>query len=115
MAGDDATTEYDKLVRDDIPAVICESGEMPVTRVVDGEELQRYLLQKLVEEAEEARAAREDPAESVDAELADCVAVLDALLDCRDRERVGRLRREKAADRGAFDDGVVLERVDPDA
>lgn len=114
MNDDASTVEYDKLVRDDIPGVIRADGERPVTRTVDGEELDRYLLDKLVEEATEAREAAEDAEESVDAELADLSAVLDALMERRDRDRIERLRREKAAERGAFADGVVLERVESD-
>ena len=112
--GDDpAVREYDKLVRDGIPDVIREDGETPVARTVDGEELERYLLDKLVEEAVEARDAASDPEESVDAELADLAAVLDALTERRGRDRVARLRQEKRTERGGFDDGVVLDRVEP--
>ncbi|MFC7135974.1 nucleoside triphosphate pyrophosphohydrolase [Halobaculum litoreum] len=113
--GDDPSIrEYDKLVRDRIPETIRATDETPVTRRVDGEELQRYLLDKLVEEATEARDAGSDPAESVDAELADLAAVLDTLVERRGRDRVARLRREKRGERGEFDDGVVLERVRED-
>lgn len=106
--------EYDKLVRDAIPDVIRAADETPVTRSVSGAELDRYLLDKLVEEAVEARDAVDDPEESVDAELADLGAVLDAIVDRRGHNRIARLRREKAAERGSFADGVVLERVEPD-
>ncbi|MXR41710.1 hypothetical protein GRX01_10215 [Halobaculum sp. WSA2] len=105
--------EYDKLVRDEVPDVIRAADETPVTRSVSGAELDRYLLNKLVEEAVEARDAADDPVESVDAELADLAAALDAAIDRRGRERIARLRREKAAERGAFADGIVLERVEP--
>jgi len=107
-----AVHEYDKLVRDRIPEAIRADDGSPVTRTVAGAELDRYLLEKLVEEATEARDAVGDPDESVDAELADLAAALDALVDRRGRERIARRRREKAVDRGAFDDGVVLERVE---
>lgn len=106
------TVEYNKLVRDGVPAVIRENDETPVTRTVEGSELERYLLRKLVEEAEEALTATDDPEESVDEELADLSAVLEAVLDRRDRDRIDRLRRTKADDRGEFDAGTVLERVE---
>ena len=105
--------EYDKLVRDGVPDVIRAADETPITRSVSGAELDRYLLDKLVEEAVEARDAADDPEESVDAELADLSAVLDAAIERCGRERVARLRREKAAERGVFADGIVLERVEP--
>ncbi|WP_323677460.1 nucleoside triphosphate pyrophosphohydrolase [Halorubellus sp. PRR65] len=116
---------YDKLVRDDIPAVVRADGNRPVTRQVDGREYERYLARKLREEADEvvdavAAASESDPvddAETLD-ELADVHAVLEALVATTDhslRAVVDRAR-EKAADRGGFEDGVVLERIDaPDA
>lgn len=99
------TGEYDKLVRDRIPDVVRADGETPIVRPVDDDEYERYLAAKLIEEAGEFREAR-DPAE-----LADVIEVVEALLAATDRDEVERLRAEKAAERGRFDDGVVLERV----
>ncbi|EMA00464.1 nucleoside triphosphate pyrophosphohydrolase [Haloferax denitrificans] len=100
--------EYDKLVRDDIPRIVRESGETPVVHVADDEEFDRRLREKLVEEAEEfAESGRVE-------ELADVYAVVDAVLARRDEdwETVETAAREKAAERGGFEDGVVLERVE---
>ncbi|UPV76596.1 nucleoside triphosphate pyrophosphohydrolase (plasmid) [Halorussus limi] len=101
-------TEYDKLVRDRIPEVVRENGETPVTHVADGDEYRRRLREKLCEEAGEFRESG-DPEE-----LADVLEVLDAIRDAEefDAERVERLRAEKAEERGRFEDGVVLERVE---
>ncbi|MCO8265958.1 nucleoside triphosphate pyrophosphohydrolase [Haloferax sp. AB510] len=102
------TREYDKLVRDDIPRIVRESGETPVVHVADDEEFDRRLREKLVEEAEEfAESGRVE-------ELADVYAVVDAVLARRDEdwETVQTAAREKAAERGGFEDGVVLERVE---
>lgn len=103
------TREYDKLVRDDIPAVIEADGEQPVTHVAEGDEYERRLFEKLEEETAELREDR-----SAD-ELADVLEVLDAI-----RVRLGveedelaRIREEKAEVRGRFEEGVVLERVEP--
>ncbi|CQR50649.1 MULTISPECIES: nucleoside triphosphate pyrophosphohydrolase [Haloferax] len=102
------TREYDKLVRDDVPRIIRESGETPVVHVADDEEFDRRLREKLVEEAEEF--AESGTVE----ELADVFAVVDAILARRDEdwETVETAAREKAAERGGFEDGVVLERVE---
>ena len=101
-------TEYDKLVRDRIPEIVRENGETPITHEADGEEYARRLREKLVEEAEEYAEAG-DPAE-----LADVLEVIDAVraLDGVDPERVRELREAKAAERGRFDEGVVLDRVE---
>ena len=100
--------EYDKLVRDDIPAVVEEDGETPVTHVVDGEEYEERLFEKLAEETTELR---EEPGAD---ELADVLEVLDALRAQFgiDEAKLERVREEKAAARGRFDEGVVLERIE---
>ena len=103
---DGDATEYDKLVRDEIPRVIREDGSTPVTHRVDGAAYERRLAAKLREEAAEF-AADGDPEE-----LADVVEVVETLLDVVGRDRVAAARERKAADRGRFDDGVVLERVE---
>ncbi|MFC4451623.1 nucleoside triphosphate pyrophosphohydrolase [Halorussus aquaticus] len=101
-------TEHDKLVRDRIPEVVRENDETPVTHVADGEEYRRRLREKLCEEAEEFREDG-DPEE-----LADVLEVVAAIRDATesDREELERLLEEKAEERGRFDDGVVLERVE---
>ncbi|MFD1567755.1 nucleoside triphosphate pyrophosphohydrolase [Halolamina litorea] len=100
--------EYDKLVRDEIPAIIAADGETPITHAVEGETYEARLFEKLAEETAELRGSP-----GVE-EFADVLEVLDAL-----RQRLGveeaeleRVRAEKAVERGRFDDGVVLERVE---
>lgn len=106
-ADDDTGTEYDKLVRDGIPAIIRESGERPVTHVVDGDEYRRRLAEKLVEEAEEFAESQEPE------ELADVLEVVAAIRKRMniDADGLDRLRWEKHDARGGFESGVVLERV----
>ncbi|WP_435359967.1 nucleoside triphosphate pyrophosphohydrolase [Haloarchaeobius sp. DFWS5] len=101
-------TEYDKLVRDEIPTVIRENGQTPVTHRVEGAEYRRRLREKLVEEAREFET---DPSPE---ELADVLTVVDAIraAESFDDEAVARERREKRTARGGFDDGVVLEWVE---
>ncbi|WP_135854157.1 nucleoside triphosphate pyrophosphohydrolase [Halorussus salinus] len=101
-------TEYDKLVRDDIPEIIRANDERPVTHVAEGDEYRERLREKLFEEAAEFRESG-DPEE-----LADVLAVVAAIRDAEgfDAEEIDRLREEKADERGGFEDGVVLERVE---
>ncbi|MFW5939996.1 MAG: hypothetical protein ACOCQU_06075 [Halolamina sp.] len=100
--------EYDKLVRDGIPAIIDADGETPVTHVVEGEAFEQRLFEKLDEETTELR---EEP--SAD-ELADVLDVLDALRRQLgvDEAELDRVREKKAQARGRFDDGVVLDRAE---
>ncbi|MFC6952571.1 nucleoside triphosphate pyrophosphohydrolase [Halorubellus litoreus] len=123
---DEYVGAYDKLVRDDVPAVVRADGNRPVTRRVDGGEYERYLAAKLVEEAREYADAVEtegsgandgsdsDESDDVLDELADVHAVLDAIVDesAFSQDDVDAREREKATDRGRFVDGVVLERID---
>lgn len=99
---------YDKLVRDDIPEIIRDNDETPVTRRVDGDEYRDYLAAKLLEEAEEYAESRE-----LD-ELADVLEVLEAVREARgvDAEELESIRAEKAEERGGFSEGIVLERVE---
>ena len=67
-----------KLVRDRIPEIIEASGRPAAVRVLDDEEYDAALLDKLVEEVDELRAAAlEDRLE----EAADVYEVLLAILD----------------------------------
>lgn len=101
--------EYGKLVRDRIPEVVERNGETPVVHVAEGEEYDRRLREKLTEEAEEYRESG-DPEE-----LADVLAVVHAIREREglSEERLQELRAETAAERGRFEDGIVLEAVEP--
>lgn len=101
---------YDKLVRDDIPAIIEANGDAPIVHVADDEEYGRRLVEKLREEVEEF-------AESGDVEeLADVLEVVHAIRAHRGlaADELADVRAEKAAERGRFDERIVLERVEPD-
>ncbi|WP_265109438.1 nucleoside triphosphate pyrophosphohydrolase [Halosolutus halophilus] len=103
-------TEYDKLVRDRIPELIDATDEQPVIHIADDEEYADRLAAKLTEEAVEYQDSRELE------ELADVLAVLHAILEDRGRTMADleTRRREKRAERGGFEDRIVLERVEPE-
>lgn len=90
--------EYDKLVRDKIPEVIEENGEIPQTYLVDGEEHSERLIEKLEEEVAEYRESRE-----ID-ELADILEVIHAIRKDRGMtlEELQNKRSQKAEQRGFF-------------
>ena len=102
---------YHKLVRDQIPAIIAADGHQPVTRVLDHAGYEAALRAKLLEEAHEAQAA---PDGQLMPELADVLEVLQALAaahDMRWEEVVSEVSR-KRAERGGFDQRILLEYVD---
>ena len=102
--------EHNKLVRDRIPEIIRATGKTPVTRTVaDVEERKRRLIDKLIEEVQEYKDTGKVE------ELADLLEVLQALVEhVHDLkwEDVRELQGRKWEERGGFDAGIVLERVE---
>lgn len=105
-------TEYFKLVRDGIPALIASQGQRCATRIMDTEEYIQALRAKLREEAEEYFAEEQD--EYALEELADMLEVIRALAVVHggDVETLERLRAEKAERRGGFKDRILLLRTE---
>jgi|AntRauTorcE11898_2_1112593.scaffolds.fasta_scaffold19152_2 predicted house-cleaning noncanonical NTP pyrophosphatase (MazG superfamily) len=99
--------EYDKLVRDRIPEIIEADDETPITHVADDEEYARRLREKLDEEVGEYRESGRPE------ELADVLEVVYALGRAHDlsEDELREKRRQKATERGGFDDQVVLDGV----
>lgn len=98
---------YDKLVRDEIPEIIRSDGDESVTHVVEGEAYRERLHDKLDEEVAEFHESNDVE------ELADVLAVVDALAEAcgSSAAELQEFRRAKAAERGEFEDGIVLEAV----
>ncbi len=95
---------YNKLVRDNIPQLIKESGRKCTSRILDEKEYYDALLDKIVEEIEEYRISGNEE------ELADVYEVLDCLVQLKEYEPMHidylqLIRREK---RGSFKDRVLL-------
>ena len=95
---------YNKLVRDNIPQLIKESGRDCTSRILNEKEYYDALLDKIVEEIEEYRISGNEE------ELADVYEVLDCLVQLKEYEPMHidylqLIRREK---RGSFKDRVLL-------
>jgi predicted house-cleaning noncanonical NTP pyrophosphatase (MazG superfamily) len=101
-------SDLPKLVRDKIPQIIREDGEKPEIERIEDEDVTEYLLDKIVEEAEELR---EDG--DLD-ELADLMEVIDRYIEVEDidEEDLYRLREDKNEKRGGFKDNIILEDVE---
>ncbi len=99
---------YNKLVRDNIPNIISENGEKPITRVLTDEEYIRELNLKIEEEVKEYLLDF-----SVE-ELADIEEVIRAILDYKNvsYEEFENVRLNKVNKRGAFKERIFLERVE---
>jgi len=100
--------QYNKLVRDGVPAMLLAGGHNPVSKTVVGEELMAALRAKVDEELAEYDAATDD--DQAAAELADLLEVIMAIARQRgcDEARIGKLRAAKTLERGAFEMGYFL-------
>ncbi len=97
--------KHNKLVRDRMPEIIRSKGAVPITHIASAEEYREKLESKLQEEVDEFM--RDQNAE----ELADILEVVYALCDLHgiDKEQLEQLRKDKAEERGAFKDRIILD------
>ena len=100
-------TVYNKLVRDRIPEIIEASGKTCVTEVLPQDAYLQALDVKLNEELAEYQQSK-----SLE-ELADLLEVMGAVVKARGYtwDDLTRVRKEKRADRGAFDQRIFLKEV----
>ena len=101
---------FNKLVRDNIPNIIDNNGEVAVTRVLDDEEYKKELYKKLLEEANEVINSTEE--ETLE-ELADVLEILSSIASLNNKSiediiEIARMKREK---RGGFQKRLFLERT----
>ncbi|GCE11354.1 nucleoside triphosphate pyrophosphohydrolase [Tengunoibacter tsumagoiensis] len=106
-------TEYMKLVRDRIPAIIQQNGSTCETVVIaDDNEYQQALREKLIEEACELAVAT---SEQMLIEMADIYEVLDALISSYglSPETIRRVQAQRRSERGSFNQRIRLLRTNP--
>ena len=96
--------QYNKLVRDKIPEIIKNQGQIPYTRILDEEEYLLALEQKLDEEV------REYHKDKTIEELADILEVIYALAEGTgaSREVLLSCYESKHKNRGGFRDRIFL-------
>jgi predicted house-cleaning noncanonical NTP pyrophosphatase (MazG superfamily) len=95
---------YNKLVRDNMPQLIKESGRECRHRIMNDREYFDALLDKVVEEIEEYRISGNED------ELADVYEVLDCLVQFKEYEpmHIDYLRLIRKEARGSYRDKVLL-------
>lgn len=103
---------YNKLVRDNIPAIIENDSKTCTTRVLDNKEYIVELLKKLNEEKDELCNANDK--DSIVNETADVLEVIDAILDYHGISYEEVLARKiiKAKKNGRFNKRIFLESVE---
>ncbi len=100
--------QYNKLVRDNIPAIIEADGGVPHTHILNDEEYEAALWEKLDEERLEAR---ENPTIE---EFADLQETLDTLAERHGYtpEKIEEAQAKKNQTNGSFAGRIFLESVD---
>jgi predicted house-cleaning noncanonical NTP pyrophosphatase (MazG superfamily) len=103
---------YNKLVRDHIPAILAQLGRQSRTRQLDPDEFRAVLREKLLEEAAECAAA--ESTKDIAEECADVLEVIAALAAASgiSWDEVTAVRVQKARERGAFRDRLLLIEAD---
>jgi predicted house-cleaning noncanonical NTP pyrophosphatase (MazG superfamily) len=111
FGADEDIIEYNKLVRDKVPAVIEGGGEDVEVVRLRGDALVTALRQKLIEEAFEALDAKSG--DELIGELADVQEVIYGICNALQitPEQLDLERTKKLARRGGFDNGVMLKRT----
>jgi predicted house-cleaning noncanonical NTP pyrophosphatase (MazG superfamily) len=99
--------QHNKLVRDKIPNIIRDSGNLCEISTLSNADYIEALRQKLVEEAGEAATADNN---ELAQELADVMEVMDALLVATgiEPEKVREIQKQKRSRRGGFDNRIQL-------
>jgi len=102
-------SQYPKLVRDKIPAMIECDGKIAATHIAGGSEYVRLLLAKLIEEASELRDA-ESPDHQKE-EIADVREVLGALQKALgfSEDELKEVQASKFEERGGFEGRIILD------
>ena len=102
---------YEKLVRDKIPNIIINNGEIPEIEILNDDEYFGLLKAKLVEEAEEL--LRSDSTLNFYEELADVLEVIDALKKANNvnEDTLDKIKTEKKLKKGAFENKIFLKGV----
>lgn len=102
---------YRKLVRDNIPKIIENTGEKAIYRTLNDDEYWQYLLEKDKEELEEVRLA--DTNDEIKKELADKLELIRAMAGVRgfSLDDIIIAADKKAATNGAFEERIFLEKV----
>jgi len=100
---------YNKLVRDKIPSIIEENGEIPIVRVLSDDEYKIELEKKLIEELNETLESQDNRIE----EMADMLEVMISLakLENKTLEDIIEVMNSKRNKRGAFTKKLYLSGV----
>ena len=101
---------YGKLVRDNIPNIIRQNGEEPITRILSDDDYKIEPEKKLLEECKEVLESKNE--ERIE-ELADLLEVIISIgkLEGKTFEELIKACEQKRAKRGSFEQKIYLVKV----
>lgn len=101
---------YHKLVRDKIPNIIRDNGEVPIVKILDYDQYKEELKKKLMEECQEVLDATGN---NRIMELADLLEVMISLSELENKtlDDINFAREQKKNERGGFSERLFLEDV----
>lgn len=99
---------YQKLVRDNTPAIIKKNGQKPIYRRLGNKEFTDELVKKLTEAVEEYKA--DNNVEEL-ADILEVIYTLACLHNCTP-EQLESIRAKKTQERGGFKNKTLLIDVD---
>lgn len=101
---------YNKLVRDNIPSIIINNNEEPITKILDDDQYKTELEKKLLEEYNEVI---ESSGSNRIEELADMLEIISSLAKIENKSLtdVIEIAKVKKIKRGGFDQKIYLEKV----
>lgn len=102
---------YNKLVRDEIPKIIENDGEIPITRILSSDEYKIELYKKLKEECNEVLESKTQ--KEIIEELADVLEIIKAISELwgGSLESVIETANKKRLKRGGFERKMFLEKT----
>ena len=102
---------FNKLVRDNIPNIIQDNGEIAITMVLDDIEYRKELYKKLIEEANEL--VNSNNQKNTLEELADVLEVIRAIaiLENKNLDDIIEIANQKRLKRGGFQKRIFLEKT----
>ena len=98
---------YDKLVRDNIPDRIISQGNIPMTRILSGQEYKTYLNKKLKEEVDEYLS--ENSIEEL-CDIAEVIKAICASMGISDEQFEAEVQAKRLRS-GGFKNRVLLDKV----
>lgn len=105
---------YNKLIRDNIPAIIKSSGKVCDVEVLDDKNYLEKLIEKFSEEVAELREeVYQDNKDNIIEELADIQELIYAVLDYYGSDKIAldKVTSDKAQKRGGFSKRLLLKEV----